>query len=186
MLLLAAQASAGWAADGVQVEADRVGDSVEVRARALVAAPVLLVWQVLTDYERLPGFIPGISRSVVRQRSGNQLTLEQSGEARFLVFSFPIEVTYEVVESPPSSVASRAVAGNLRRMNGRYDVEQEPPAEGRLGPAQVLLRYTGLIEPDFNLPPLIGIAALRAMADEQFTAMVAEIERRAALSAAPK
>jgi len=48
----------------------------------------------------------------------------------------------------------------------------------------VLLRYFGEIEPDFKLPPLIGVAALRSTVTEQFTAMVAEIERRAA--GAPK
>lgn len=183
-LLAAAPAAAALAADGVHVEAERVGDGVEVRARALLAAPAALVWQVLTDYERLPGFIPGIAKSVVRGRRGNELTLEQTGEARFLVFSFPIEVVYEVVESPPASVASRSIAGNLKRMNGRYDIQAQ--GEAANGHSLVLLRYSGVIEPDFNLPPLVGTAALRSMADEQFTAMVAEIERRAAAVALRK
>jgi ribosome-associated toxin RatA of RatAB toxin-antitoxin module len=186
VLLAAAPAAAALAADGVHVEAERVGDSVEVRAHALLAAPAALVWQVLTDYERLPGFIPGIAKSVVRGRHGNELTLEQTGEARFLVFSFPIEVTYEVVESPPASVASHAIAGNLKRMNGRYDIQTQAQGEAASGHSLVLLRYSGVIEPDFNLPPLVGTAALRGMADEQFTAMVAEIERRAAAAAPGK
>jgi ribosome-associated toxin RatA of RatAB toxin-antitoxin module len=160
-------------AEDVAVEALRQGEAVQVQARAIIAAPIGLVWQVLTDYERLPGFIPGISKSVIRDRRGNRLLLEQSGEARFFFFSFPIEVTLEVTESPPQSVASRAVGGNVRRMTGRYQLSDE--AQQR-----VLLRYTGLIEPDFALPPFVGVAALRSTVEEQFTAMVAEIERRAA------
>jgi len=157
----------------VEIEAQRQGDAVEIKAHAQLAAPAALVWQVLTDYERLPGFIPGIAKSVVRERQGNMLVVEQAGAARFLVFSFPIEVRYQVTEGPPQWVESHAVGGNLRRMNGRYDLE--PGSE----PLTIRLRYHGLIEPDFSLPPLVGVAALRSMAEEQFIAMVAEIERRA-------
>jgi len=161
------------AAEDVSVQAHRDGDRVEVQAHATVAASRALVWQVLTDYESLPKFIPGITRSVVRERRAERMFVEQSGEARFLIFSFPIEVRLEVTENAPDSVVSRAVAGNLRRMDGRYDLSGEAA-----GVTQV--RYRGVIEPSFSLPPLVGVAALRAMAEEQFTAMVQEIERRAA------
>jgi ribosome-associated toxin RatA of RatAB toxin-antitoxin module len=173
-VLLAVQAAPGRAAEDLSVEAERRGERVDVRARALIAAPVAVVWGVLTDYEHLPRFIPGLAKSVVRSRDGGQLLVEQSGEARFLIFSFPIEVQLEVTERPPQWISSRAVAGNVRRMSGRYEIQ--PDVEH----GTVLLRYAGEIEPDFKLPPLIGVAALRSTAAEQFTAMVAEIERRAA------
>ena len=179
-LFAAAHAAPGSAAQDVEIEAQRQGESVEIKAHALLAAPAALVWEVLTDYERLPGFIPGIAKSVVRERQGNMLLIEQTGAARFLFFSFPIEVRYQVTERPPQWVESRSVGGNLKRMNGRYDLE--PGAE----PLTIRLRYHGLIEPDFQLPPFVGVAALRSMAEEQFTAMVAEIERRAALAGARK
>jgi ribosome-associated toxin RatA of RatAB toxin-antitoxin module len=170
----AAQGGSASAAQDVQIEARRHGESVEIKAHAEIAAPAGIVWQVLTDYERLPSFIPGLAKSVVRERQGNLLVVEQAGEARFLLFSFPIEVRYEVMEAPEQWVESHAVAGNLKRMNGRYDIE--PGSE----PLKMRLRYQGLIEPAFALPPFIGVAALRSMVEEQFTAMVAEIERRAA------
>lgn len=178
-LLVAAYAAPGSAADDVSIEAERRGDSIEIRARALIAAPVALVWQVLTDYERLPSFIPGLAKSVIRERQGNRLVVEQTGEARFLVFSFPIEVRYEVVESPPSGISSRAIGGNLRRMNGRYALQPAPAGAGG-GHGAMLLRYDGEMEPSFDVPPFIGLVAVRSMVEQQFTAMVAEIERRAA------
>jgi ribosome-associated toxin RatA of RatAB toxin-antitoxin module len=176
-LFTAAHAAAAHAAQDVEIEARRHGETVEIKAHAQVSAPAALAWQVLTDYERLPGFIPGIAKSVVRERQGNVVLVDQAGAARFLLFSFPIEVRYQVTEAPQQWVESRAVGGNLRRMNGRYDLE--PGSE----PLTVRLSYHGLIEPDFQLPPLVGVAALRSMAEEQFTAMVAEIERRAAVGA---
>ncbi len=174
LALLAAQAGAAGAAEDLAVAVERTGSLFAVRARATVAAPLALVWQVLTDYERLPQFIPGISSSVVVLRSPDRVLVEQRGEARFLIFSFPIEVRYEVRESHPHWIASRAVGGNLRRMSGRYDINPDGARPG------VQLDYTGEIEPDFDLPPLVGPFALRSMVEEQFTAMVDEIERRAA------
>jgi ribosome-associated toxin RatA of RatAB toxin-antitoxin module len=186
-LLAAAYAAPGSAADDVSIEARRRDDGIEIHARALIAASPALVWQVLTDYERLPSFIPGIAKSVVRQREGNRLVLEQTGEARFLVFSFPIEVRYEVIESPPDWVSSRAIGGNLRRMNGRYELQPDPARKGmEAARGRILLRYEGAIQPDFELPPVVGVVALRSMVERQFTAMVAEIERRAGAQGAPE
>ncbi len=163
------------AAEDLVVEVERQGEnSIEVKARATVAAAPALVWQVLTDYDGLARFIPGMGRSSVREKQGNRVIVDQSGEARFLVFAFPIEVRLEVTESPPDWIESHAVSGNLRRMNGRYDVRPE------LGRGGSSLQYRGALEPDFSLPPIIGVAALRGMIEAQFTAMVAEIERRAA------
>jgi len=165
------------AAEDVLVEAHRQGESVEVRARATVAASPRLVWEVLTDYEALPRFIPGLAKSSVREKQGARVLVEQSGEARYFIFSFPIDVRLEVVESPPDSIASRAVSGNLRRMSGRYDIVVDA-ARGTCS-----LRYEGALEPNFPLPPIVGIAAMRSMIEEQFSAMVSEIERRAAAAA---
>ena len=105
-LLVPATAGAG---DDVAFDMHRQGDALQVRAHAFLSAPMPLVWRVLTDYERMPRFIPGIARSVVRQRQGNHLLVEHTGDARFLFFTFPIDVTLEVDELPMQWVTSRAV-----------------------------------------------------------------------------
>lgn len=176
-LVLSAYGPAARPAEQLSVEAERQGEGIEIRASAVVFAPLALVWEVLTDYEKLPRFIPGIARSSVRSRDGGRVVVDQVGEARFLFFVFPIETRLEVIESARERVTSRAVSGNLRRMLGRYDIALDEPR------GTCLLTYQGTIEPDFALPPLIGVAAMRAMVEEQFTAMVAEIERRAAAGA---
>lgn len=164
------------AAEDFAFEVERTGERMDVRAQAVVAAPLAVVWSTLTDYEGLPRFIPGIAASTVLSRQGNRLLVEQRGEARFLFFSFPVEVRLDVVHAPPDRIASRAVGGNMRRMTGLYEIMQDDARGG------IRLRYVGEIEPDFELPPLVGMAVLHAVVEEQFSAMVAEIERRAAAS----
>jgi carbon monoxide dehydrogenase subunit G len=171
--ILALQLVVAHAAEDLAVSVARQGERFSVRASASIAVPAATVWEVLTDYESLPRFIPGLSSSTVQLRAGQRVVVEQKGEARFLFFSFPIEVRLEVLESPAAWISSRSVGGNLRRMTGRYDVETSVRGS--------VLRYSGELEPGFDLPPVIGALAVRIMAEQQFAALVAEIERRASL-----
>lgn len=161
------------AAEGVAIAAEREGRAIKVVARATLKAPPALVWQTLTDYDRLAEFIPGIVRSRVIERHGADTVVEQSGTARLLLFSYPIEVTVETRAHPPHVIEVRLLKGNLRQLEGAYRIE--PLSDGRL-----VLHWSGLIEPDLALPPLIGEFLMRASVEEQFRGMVGEIERRAA------
>jgi ribosome-associated toxin RatA of RatAB toxin-antitoxin module len=163
---------ASHAAGEIKVEASRKGEFIDVRAYALIEASLSVIWTTLTDYERLPEFIPGLRRSKVTGRRGGTVTVEQSGEARFLIFTFPIDVTLEAVEKPPSSIQVRAIAGNLRHFVGGYKVEPDTSGAG------MVLRWEGTIIPDVSLPPLIGEVVMRMRIEDQFTGMVREIERR--------
>ena len=169
LLPLALAASA--AAEEVTVDATRRDDGLEVTCRAILEAPVELIWQTLTDYNRLAEFIPGMRSSRVLERRGATVVVEQAGEASFLFFSVPIDVTIASTERPPLAIEARLLKGNLRRMEGVYRIE--PQAQGR-----ALLRWDGYIEPGSATPRLFGEVLMRAVIEEQFRGMVREIERR--------
>lgn len=168
-------AGSARAAEDLSVEAARKGAFVEVKARATIDAPLSVIWTTLTDYERLPEFVPGLKKSRVTSRSGSTVVVEQSGEARFLVFTFPIDVVLESVEKPPYSIRVRALSGTLRYLEGGYEVEPDQD------PGKFILRWTGTIAPDVSLPPLFGEVVMRMSIEDQFTGMVREIDRREAL-----
>ena len=159
------------AADDVTVEAQRRGEALEVACRATLVAPVELVWQTLTDYNRLAEFIPGMRRSRVIATRADGVVVEQSGEATFLFLSFPIDAVLVAVERPPHAIDVRMEKGNLKRLEGGYRIE---PLRG----GRVRLSWRGLIEAE-SLPPLFGEIILRAAIEDQFRGMVREIERRA-------
>ena len=177
-LVLWAGLLAGFAVPAVgesqpEVDTSRNGDLIEVRAQATINAPLPVIWGTLTDYDRLPDFIPGLKKSRVIARKGATTTVEQSGEARFLFLSVPIEVTLESTERPPY-LEVRRIAGTLRHLQGRYETEV------LADPTQVRLRWIGSIMPEADLPPLIGVALMRLLIEQQFVGMVREIERREA------
>jgi ribosome-associated toxin RatA of RatAB toxin-antitoxin module len=171
--LLLALAPAARAAEELSVEATRHEGALRVLCRAVLEAPAELVWQTLTDYDRLAEFIPGMRRSRVIERHGPVALVEQSGEARFLMFKFPIEVTLASVERPPHEIEATLVKGNLQRLQGTYRIA---PQRG----ARIALTWTGIVVPA-EMPPLLGEIVMRGNIEEQFRGMVREIERREAL-----
>jgi hypothetical protein len=154
----------------VAVHASRHDGALYVDASAEVEADLLQTWRVLTDYDHLSGFIPGMHVSRVLTREGSRVILEQKGEARLLFLAYPIEVRLAVVEFPHERIVARAVAGNFREMVGTYFV-------GMSG-SRVILRYEGRMVPDFLVPPLIGTLVLQHNVQTQFAALVDEIARR--------
>lgn len=172
-IALLAQGAA--AHEDATVQTRRVGDAVEVSVSATLRAPLDVAWATLTDYNQLPKFIPGILRSHLVEYRGHAAIVEQRGEARFLLLSFPIDVTLASVESPPHAIDVHVLKGNLRKLDGGYRIE--PRADGWL-----TLRWRGLIEPGEPLPPLIGEFLMRMSVANQFFGMVDEIERRAAIA----
>ena len=167
---------AAWsahAADDLSVEAIRRDDALEVVCHATLNAPFDLIWQTLTDYDRLPEFIPGMRSSRVVERRGQVVLVEQLGEVRFLFISYPIEVTLASTERPPQTLEVHLEKGNLKRLDGAYRIEPR-------GAGQFLLTWKGVVEA-LAMPPLIGELLMRANVEDQFRGMVREIERRDAL-----
>lgn len=173
--LLAASAIAHAADDDIRVSAQTEGAEVRIEASAIFRAPLAIVWQTLTDYDHLESFIPGMSKSRVIERRGVAAIVEQVGEATFLLFSYPIAVTVSSEEYPPFSIRVHVLKGNLRRLDGGYQIV--PRAGG-----EIELTWKGLIEPDSFLPAFMVKPVLRSVVEAQFSGMVSEIRRRSAAS----
>lgn len=164
-------------AQQVSIETSVQGDLVTVTAFAEMQVDPRTVWNVISDYNHLAEFIPNIRNSRVVQRDGDRLLVSQTGEFSFLFFRQPVEVMLAVAESPPRQIVARAVGGNLREMEGRYELENLPAGAVRLS-------YSARLIPEFSVPPFIGKMVVRRVLAKQFTAIVNEILRRDALARA--
>jgi hypothetical protein len=173
LALLAALASAGPAAAAtVTLNAGRNGEAIDIHASAVLNADVATAWRVLTGYERYAEFIPHLRASRVVARDGATIMVEQSGDAAVWLFKVPVRVTFEIIESPPNALRSRAVAGSLPALTSSYVLV--PAGSG------VRLDYEGRIVPGFELlGPIEKMAVERNIAG-QFRALADEIERRSA------
>lgn len=155
-----------------------------VRAAVELLADRHTTWQTVTDYERLPQFVPGIRSVRVlswrRQGATERLLIEQSGELRLLWFVRPVHVWLDVVHEAPETVLARTVLpsgvraaqSTLRDFEGSYTLIEIDAMRTRL-------LYRARIEPVQPLLPFLGTLVVRQTVRAQFEAMADEIERRA-------
>jgi ribosome-associated toxin RatA of RatAB toxin-antitoxin module len=165
-LAVATAQSAGGAT--VALTAERDGDAIAIHASAQLDANAATAWRVLTDYNRYPEFIPDLRSSRVVARRGATVTVEQSGDAVFWLFRMPIEITFEILETPPYQLHSRAVAGTLRELTSSYALT--PDAAG------TRLDYVGRVTPGFRLLGPFERTAVERNIARQFQALADEIE----------
>ena len=75
-------------------------------------------------------------------------------------------------EYHPDTIEVRLLKGNLKRLDGRYQVERGEK-EGAW-----TVRWVGLIEPSLSLPQFLSVRLIRGSLVDQFRGMIDEIERR--------
>ncbi|MEO8157274.1 MAG: SRPBCC family protein [Betaproteobacteria bacterium] len=153
----------------IAVLTTRHGDSFEIEAAAEIDAELTDAWAVLTDYDRLVQFIPGMLESRVVSRDGLRVIVDQRGETSLLFLTFPMRVRLIIDEQPYERIMSTAIAGNFKNLTGVYYLQ--PHGAG------LTLRYSGKFTPDFGFPPLLGTLIVRSTAEKRFAAMVHEIEK---------
>ena len=69
-----------------------------VSARFSVGEPVAVVRAVLTDYEQIPRFMPGVSTSRVLERGEGHARIEQEAVSRFMMFSKRVHLVLDITE----------------------------------------------------------------------------------------
>lgn len=146
-------------------------DYFELRAEAFVTAPPQHVWKVLTDYNRLHEFVPNLLSSRIASRTGNETLIEQSGTGGVFLFQKHIRLIVRAVEQPYASIDVSLVSGDMKQ----YAVRWELQANAVNGVEGTRLSYTGKIEPQFFVPPLIGTQFMRTDFHKMMQAVVAEI-----------
>lgn len=172
LVLLFARSGVATAADGLVVAAEARGSAVSVDIRTTVTASHAVIWSTLTDYGHLSEFIPGMQSSKITERRGPTAIVEQRGEAGFLLFSYGIDVVVASTEYHPETIEIRVLKGNLKRLDGRYQVEHGEKED------TWTVRWVGLIEPSLSIPQFLSVRLIRGSLVDQFRGMIDEIERR--------
>lgn len=151
--------------------------AVDYATQALLPVTPRVVWEVLTDYDRIASFVPGLKASRLLSGPGEPLLLEQRLGIDAPAFRFDALVVLRVEELPIQAIRFEAVGGNLREMRGEWGIVD-------LGEGS-RLAYRLRMVPGFWLPPVLGPKLIRDRFRAQFDALTAEMMRRAGSGAGP-
>ena len=95
--------------------------------------PARLLWDVLTDYERLDQFIPNLASSRLVHRKGDTVQLKQVGSQKLLGLRFSAQVLLELQEFRPDGVLRFSMLkGDFRRFEGSWQIRDLPDGSSLL------------------------------------------------------
>lgn len=177
LALLLALALPACAADTPEVTVARnrsTGSAYfEISASVVARAAPAHVWAVLTDYERQPDYVPNLLRAKVIARDGNERVLEQDGRSSFLFFQHAMHLQVRVREQAPTRIDVELISGDMKHYSAHWQLS---PVELE-GATATRIDYSGSLEPDFFVPPLIGNALVRNDVRKMLAAVVLELEK---------
>lgn len=111
--------------DEVKIDIEEVAKRQRrITSQLEIAQPRETVWQVLTDYESLPEFVPNLAKSQrLEHPDGDKVRLEQVGKQRLLKMNFSARVVLDLVEMPPERIEFEMVEGDFKGFSGYWLLE---------------------------------------------------------------
>jgi hypothetical protein len=142
-----------------------------VVAQFLVDQAPSVVLTVLTDYERIPQFMPDVRTSIVRGRGTGWAVVEQEAISSFMMFSKRVHLVLEIVEQPDAIIFHDRCAQSFVRYEGAWRVSD---SHGRTA-----ITYELVAEPSFEVPGWMLKRLLRHDSAQMIEGLQREIEARA-------
>ena len=108
--------------DDVKIDIEEVAKRQRrITSQIAIAQPRDKVWQVLTDYESLPEFVPNLEKSQrLEHPEGDKIRLEQVGKQRLWKMNFSARVVLDLVEMPLERIDFEMVEGDFKGFSGYW------------------------------------------------------------------
>ena len=142
-----------------------------VTAVFTVPAPPAAVAAVLTDYERIPEFMPDVKTSQVLERSGAGLVVEQEAAAKFLMFTKRIHLVLDVSEDRGTITFRDRCRKSFAQYEGAWRLS---------GGETTTVVYELSAKPAFDVPAFVIKRLLKRDAAAMIERLQTEIVSRAA------
>ncbi|XP_019163169.1 PREDICTED: uncharacterized protein LOC109159520 [Ipomoea nil] len=153
--------------DGIELVIEKTGKNQRtIRSKVAVNASLQTVWDVLTDYERLADFIPGLAVSQLLQKEPNFARLFQIGQQN-IAFGMKFDAKgildcYEkdlqiLPYGQRRDIDFKMIEGDFQVFEGKWSVEQcntwgEPRDSSVCQELHTTLFYVVRVEPKLWLP----------------------------------
>jgi ribosome-associated toxin RatA of RatAB toxin-antitoxin module len=130
---------------------------------------------VLSDYEQIPRFMPGVRKSVIVERTPAHLVVEQEAVTQYLMFSKTVHLVLVVTEAGNTIQFTDRAHDSFRFYEGSWRVT---PRMGDTGGATIAYAVTA--RPAFDVPGFVLKRLLTRDSDEMISGLRREIAARVA------
>lgn len=154
------------AEDGVYIEVTKLDkNSRRIQSRISIEAPLSSIWAILTDYEKLADFIPGLAVSQLLQKGHNYARLLQIGQQN-IAFGIKfnakgiVDCYEKELETLPSGMKReidfKMTEGDFQLFEGKWSIWQkfkkESCDQSQVQEVSTTLSYTVDVKPKLWLP----------------------------------
>ena len=146
------------------------GGVYRVTARFLVAQAPGEVLAVLTDYERIPRFMPDVKKSLVHSRHAGRAVVEQEAQRRVLMFSKRVHLLLDIQESADALTFVDTSGRSFTEYRGSWRTSTNGP--------WTQVEYQLDARPAFDVPPFVLMRLLRGDATQMIARLRDEIAAR--------
>ena len=142
-----------------------------VLARFVVEQPPSVALAVLTDYEAIPRFMPGVQSSTVLERSAGRAVVEQEAVSTVMLFSKRIHLVLEIDEGADALLFRDRCGRSFVKYEGAWRVTAD---DGRS-----TITYQLTAEPSFDVPGFMLKRLMRRDAAKMIEGLRREMAARA-------
>lgn len=142
-----------------------------VDARFQVPQKSEVVRAVLTDYDQIPRFMPGVRRSTVLERTPGRALIEQEAVSRMMMFSKRVQIVLEVAEGANVLMFRDRCGRSFFRYEGSWNFSDSDGATA--------ITYHLTAEPAFDVPEFLLKRLLKRDSGEMIEGLRREIAVRA-------
>lgn len=165
--IVAATLSAG---DGADVSVREEKGTYHVTAAFEVKQSPETAHAVLTDYEQVPKFMPDVRTSIVRERTGDRILLEQEAVAKLMFFSKRVQLLLEVQETADTIAFKDTCGKSFAVYEGRWTLAALEDGTD--------VRYTLTAKPSFSVPKFVLTRLLKRDARRMIEGLRTEMAKR--------
>jgi ribosome-associated toxin RatA of RatAB toxin-antitoxin module len=115
------------AAAEMQTQVRQQGNLLLVDGWLSVGVEPPLAWQVLTDYEQFPNFVPGIRVNRILASKGPHKLVEQQGEMQAGSLRMAYGGQMQIEEAPGQGLQIRFLTGLFKDLEGEWRIDARKP-----------------------------------------------------------
>jgi ribosome-associated toxin RatA of RatAB toxin-antitoxin module len=102
------------------------GNTLDVQGSIVIPMPVCEAYAMLTDYERLPRFIPGMEEDRAERMPDGTVRIYQRGRIQVMAFTVQVATVLEMQETPNRRITFRQLEGDLQAYSGEWRFTEVP------------------------------------------------------------
>ena len=153
--------------DESRVDVRETGGLYRVTAAFAVSEPAHVVMAVLTDYARIPKFMPDVQVSKVLERTPTGAVVEQEAESRFMMFSKKVHLILDVREGASAITFRDRCGRSFTSYQGGWTITESD--------SLTIVDYELTARPSFDVPAFVLKRLLRRDASQLIDRIKAEI-----------